>query len=394
MLVIAAYAAGQNEQVRFMTQQATQAGTLRLVPHVIGALARGEDIPTFAQRARDWLGEPEFAFLEASLSFADLGLYRDAAALLEAGCWAAVPAAERRPLPAYYMAYFHSLRGDDAEAAHWLAEARAASAERVFPSRPEALAVLRYALKDDPDDGRAALYLGNLLAGLHRYDEAAQQWVTATAAAPRLAEAWRNLGWHQWKLVGDLEAATDSLQRAVAARPEDQTLYRDLAQVLRERDLLTEAIAVLESVPSAGRRRADVTVDLASAYLEADRFDESIAVLTATTFTNREGNSDPHRVHSQAHLGRGQQRLEAGDAAGALVDFEAALTYPVNLNVGRPHRPREARAQLWRGMALEALGRDAEAAAAWRACAAAASLDDEQAAAIASCRERLGSAEF
>lgn len=390
MLVIAAYAAGENEQVRFITQQATQSGTLRLVPHVIGALARGEDIPAFAQRARGWLGEPEFAFLEASLSFADLGLYRDAAALLEAGCWAAVPASERRPLPAYYMAYFHSLRGDDAEASHWLTQARGVSAERVFPSRPEALAVLSHALEDDPGDARATLYLGNLLAGLHRYDEAAQSWAAAASAASAMAEAWRNLGLHQWKLGRDLPAATESLQRAVAARPGDQTLYRDLARVLRERDLLSEAISVLESVPASARRRADVTVDLASAYLEAGRFDESIAVLAATTFTNREGNSDPHRVHSEAHLGRGQQRLAAGDAEGALADFDTALTYPVNLNVGRPHRPREAAAQMWRGMALEALGRGTDAAAAWRACAGAAPLDAGQVAAIDACRAQLG----
>ena len=50
-----------------------------------------------------------------------------------------------------------------------------------------------------------------------------------------------------------------------------------------------------------------------------------------------------------------------------MADFEAALTYPANLNVGRPSEPHEAAAQYWRGAALAALGRNAQARAAWQA---------------------------
>ncbi len=387
--VIAAYAAGEDEQVRYLTQQATQAGSLRLVPHIIDALARGEEIPAFAQRARVWLGEPEFSFIEASLAFAEMGLFLDAAALLEAACWAAVPASERRPLPAYYMAYYHGQRGDHPEAAVWLERARTAVGEYVFPSRPEALAVLNFAVAETPDDARAAMYLGNLYAGLGRHAEAAVAWRSAVDTDPTLSGAARNLGIHAWKLEGDLEEATTWLQRAVAGRAEDQTLYRDLARVLVERGLRTNAVALLESVSSAASRRPDLTLDLARGYVALERFDAAVQLLESTTFSNREGDTGTHRVFYEAHLGRGVARYEQDDHAGALADFEAAITYPVNLNVGRPHRPREAYAQYWRGFALEALGRVEGAAEAWAECAAAQPLDDEQIEYAELCRERV-----
>jgi hypothetical protein len=64
--------------------------------------------------------------------------------------------------------------------------------------------------------------------------------------------------------------------------------------------------------------------------------------------------------------------------AGALRDFEAALTYPENIGVGRSNKPLEARAQYWRGKALDALGRREEARSAWKEGAAGHELSGEQ----------------
>ena len=67
---------------------------------------------------------------------------------------------------------------------------------------------------------------------------------------------------------------------------------------------------------------------------------------------------------------RGKRRLTDGQAEAALRDFEAAVTYPDNLGVGRTDKPEHAAAQYWRGRALEALGRIEEAHAAWEQGAA------------------------
>ncbi|MHC4227831.1 MAG: hypothetical protein ACYSW0_10435, partial [Planctomycetota bacterium] len=72
----------------------------------------------------------------------------------------------------------------------------------------------------------------------------------------------------------------------------------------------------------------------------------------------------------KAHLERGRQRFDDKNFAGALDDFKAALTYPDNIGVGRSNKPAEAATQYWRGKALQALGREADARSAWKEGAA------------------------
>ena len=105
----------------------------------------------------------------------------------------------------------------------------------------------------------------------------------------------------------------------------------------------------------------------------------TIELLESTPyFVNWEGQNVTWVLHNKAHVARGRIRLEKGDAEAALKDFETALTYPENLNVGRSDTPEEAAAQYGRGKALAALGRVDEARAAWKEGAAGAEGSDEQ----------------
>lgn len=387
-ILLSTYASGDFQRAVALARQSIQAGSTRLVPHVIQALGSHESLRDFAHRARQWVGEPEFAFLELSLAVADLGLYRDAANIVEATLVATVAPAERRPLPLYYLSYYVDQLGDELQAVRWLREAANAPTEYVFPSRTETLAVFAHALERAPADAHARLYLGNLLAGLGRIDEAARQWAAAAESAPDLSTARRSLAVYRWKIEDDLSGAAALLAEAVSIRPRDQTLYRDLARVHAQRGQPAVAVTVLESLPSADRR-ADVTLTLARAYVDVERFDDAIALLGSTRFTQREGDGGSHEVFYQAHIERGIRKLDAGDPPAALSDFDAALTYPRNLNVGRPYRPVEARGHYWRGVALLALGRDAEARATWTEGAQGIPSTEEQREHIALCRERL-----
>ncbi len=387
-ILLSTYAAGDYAGAVALARQSIEAGSIRLVPHVIQALGSEQSLRDFAHGAREWVGEPEFAFVELSLTMADLGMYRDAANVVEAALVATVEASERRALPFYYLSYYLDRLGDGGQAARWLREAAEASTDYVFPSRPEAIAVFDHALQRNPQDARARLYLGNLFAGLGRLEEAAREWNTAVQSAPDLSTARRNLAFYRWRIDGDLEGAAALLAQAITIRPQDQTLYRDLARVRVEQGQPTAAVTVLESVPAANRR-ADVTLALARGYNAVERFNDAIALLGSARFTQREGDTGSRQIFYEAHIERGIRALQAGDPAAALADFDAALTYPSNLNVGRPHRPVEARGRYWRGMALQALGRDAEARAAWREGTEGTPSTAEQREYIRLCRERL-----
>lgn len=340
----------------------------RPVPRALRALREAGGLEAFAREMRDGLGEIDFEMIEVALTFAEVGLAAEAASLLDAVCVQPVPPERRNPLTLYHLAHLEHLAGRETVARGRLAEARGIHRDLVFPSRPQTVDVLRWALEADGDDAHAHLHLGNLLANLGRLDEAVEHWREAVRRKPSLSVAWRNLGLWWWTKGDDLTEATASYRRAISARPSDQTLYRDLAEILIDAERRPEAIRVLETMPSDGMRRADVIVLLARAYDDSARWTDAIDLLASTPyFVNWEGSSVTRDLFCRAHLARGEERLEAGELEAALADFDAALTYPENLGVGRSNRPEDAAAHYWRGRALSALGRREEALAAWRA---------------------------
>ncbi|MHC4461501.1 MAG: tetratricopeptide repeat protein, partial [Planctomycetota bacterium] len=179
--------------------------------------------------------------------------------------------------------------------------------------------------------------------------------------------AFRNLGLYAWAVENNLTRAEEFYRKAIAARPKDQTLYRDLADILLAANKRSEAIKVLESTPFEKLRRADIIIMLAQAYLDEQRYTDAIDLLESTPyFVNWEGQTITWDIFHKAHLERGRKRFEAENFKLALQDFKAALTYPDNIGVGRSNKPQEAPAQYWRGRALEALGRLEDARSAWK----------------------------
>ena len=340
-------------------------------------------------------GPPDFKVLELALTVADVGLYLHAAQLLESAVQIA-PTLEHCPLILYHMSYWAAEGGDKARAQQYLEKAHAGRADAESASNPESLPVLQWVINTDPNDAYAHLQLGNLCAHLGRLDDAATQWRRAAELDSKLSVAPRNLGLYARNAEHDLKKATDWYRKAIAAKPEDQTLYRDLAQVLVDDGQRGAGIRVLETMPIAKgllggpARRADVLLLLAQAYLDEKRYGDVLALFDQTAyFVAWEGQTTTWVLFSRAHLGRGQARFEKGDFAAALADFNAALTYPANLGVGRSHKPEHAAALYWRGKALAGLGRMDDARQAWREGAAGCEGSEEQNTARAQCQEQL-----
>jgi tetratricopeptide (TPR) repeat protein len=388
-LMSAFNAAGRTRESRALAATRVEKDPAALVPRAILALDGATSLADFARQARSFLGEDDFELLEASLVFAALGLFEDASRILREACVSVVPPEERSFMPLYYLAWYSSQAGNEPAARRWLAEAAKTRRDRVFASRPEEVEILRYATTAGPGDAQAHLQLGCLLANLGRVDEALPQWQKAADLDASLSIAWRNLGLAAAS-EKDLAKADAFYRRAIAARRDDQTLFRDLAEILIAADRRSDAIRLLEEMPLERIRRAEITLILAESYVAEERYGDCVSLLEKTPyFVNWEGQDVTWKLFNRAHIGRGQERLKNGDAEGALADFEAALTYPANLNVGRPDKPEEAPAQYWRGQALAGLGRTDEARGAWKAGANGADLAGRQNEYRRKCREAL-----
>ncbi|MHC4753361.1 MAG: tetratricopeptide repeat protein [Planctomycetota bacterium] len=270
-LLLALYAAGKTKSAYKLAKERIAQNPTDLVPRALIALQNKGQINRFAHQARALAGEDEFQMLEAGLVFAELGLAKEAEVLLSAVCVRVVPENERSPLPIYYLAYFASLQKDKAKAGEYLSRAARIYKDYVFPSRPEAIEVLKYAIEMNPDDAYAHLHLGNLYGHLDRLDEAVRHWQKAADLDQSLSVAFRNLGLYAWAVENDFSKAERLYRQAIPARTKDQTLYRDLADVLLAAKRRPEAIKVLESTPFEILKRADVIIMLAQAYIDEQK---------------------------------------------------------------------------------------------------------------------------
>ncbi len=284
------------------------------------------------------------------------------------------------PIVLYWAAYLAHLQGDRAAMSRWLVQARAQPPEGVFPHRFETVPVLQWALKENPEDGRAALYLGHLCFHLGRMAQGREHWRLAARLDDTSAIARRALGMASLNIDGDIDAAARELEQARRINPADAIVARDLARVWfaradkaqtedEKQKAWAQARTVLEAAYAAGKSRSDFVVLLARAQNRLGQFAETARMLDAVRVTVWEGAHEVHDLFEDAHLALGRAHLEAGRPAEALAEFDRALEYPENLATGRLENAREAHIHYLRGKALLALGRPSEARAAWQRAA-------------------------
>ncbi len=309
-VLLALYASGRRDFAFKAAENEVRQEPTDRVARALLALRDPTSAKQFAEQGRNSLGEYEFEMLETSLVFAEVGLAKEAAAILQAAFLDGVAEGDQAPLALYYLAYFASLQGEAPAAQTYLQRAARINKDFVFPSRPEEVEILTFAVEKNPADANAQLHLGNLLANLGRLDEAAARWQKAADSAAPKAMPLRNLALLAWAR-DDLPQAEALYRKAIAARPGDQTLFRDLGEILVAAGKRPEAIHVLEGMPVHGMRRAEITIALAQAYVDEKQYDHAVKLLESTPyFVNWEGQDVTWRIFNKAHVERGRERME------------------------------------------------------------------------------------
>lgn len=318
--------------------------------------------------------------LELAAEYRELGQDQTAFRILNDLYVSKTPDKLRDPIVCYWAGFLADRLGNKAEAGRFLRSARSLSPDGVFPHRLETVPVLQWALKADPNDGHASLYLGHLLFSLGRFDEGRTCWKRAVDAGVGVPVACRLLGMACRKLDGDAKGADQWLERGNQADPSDPILALDLAQVYfsqadkagskdAERDLIAKSRTVLAAAFAAGKSRSDFVALLARAYNRLGEYAETVRLLDSVRITIWEGAREVHDLFEEAHLSLGRAYLKDGHADRALAEFNRALEYPQNLATGRMQNTREAHIYYLRGNAMAALGQKEAAIASWKKAA-------------------------
>jgi len=273
--------------------------------------------------------------LETAADYGNIGAWDEALALLSQANAAGKGYAN--PLVNYSAGYYELQRGDKAAAGSHFAKAAAMPTDLCFPFRHEELKALAAAAEQSPSDANTWYYLGNLCYYLEQRERGIAAWEKAVALNAAHGLALRNLGFAYGRIPEKRELAAARYEAAVTADPQN------VAPVL-ELDKLCETLgrsaslrlAFLEKHMPTVQRSDPTVLRLAYLYNETGQFDKSLAILTTRRFHVWEGAAALRQPFVDACLLRGLAKLGAGHSAAALDDFQAAITYPENLQAGRP----------------------------------------------------------
>ncbi len=274
--------------------------------------------------------------LELAMDYAGAGLWQDAAAVL--GLAGAADPRPGNPLPAYALAWTLDRAGRPDEGRKTLRAAAAAPAGLAFPFELEFLDILPWAMKEDPADARAPYYLGDLLFDCQP-ERAIVAWERSRALDPSFATVHRNLGLAYARVKNDLPAAVASLEKAVAADRKDPRLYYEL-DVLYEvaGEDAQKRLSLLEKNQAIVAGHDDALGREIGLLVRTGRYDRALELLRGHHFHVWEGGGGIYASWVEANIQRGRGYLDAKKYSEALKDFQAAQTYPANLEVAPPSR--------------------------------------------------------
>jgi len=298
---------------------------------------------------------------DLALDYAQAGLYPEAVELL--GHTDRNARDGSVPILLYALGHIYLQLGNAAEARRTYSEASVALPDYCFPSRLEEFIVLQEAVSANPEDARAAYYLGDLLYDRQRHREAIVLWERAARRDPSFPTVWRNLGIGYFNVLGDAELARSAFDKAIQADPGD-------ARILYERDQLWKRLgesperrlAELEKCSERVRLRDDLSAELASLYNQTRQHERALSLLASRKFQPWEGGEGlALDQYVRANLTLGQRALAQGDLVEARRLFEAALHCPENLGEATHPLANQSDVYFFLGTAFEAGGDKATA---------------------------------
>ena len=277
-------------------------------------------------------------YLETAVDYGNCGLWDEAIEVLSPLVDSNKMQSSSNPMVYYYLGYFQGKKGETTEASRYYRLAGQMPPDYVFPHRLESIEVLRCAIENDPGDARARYYLGNLLYD-NQPEKAIKEWEKSRELDHTFSIVHRNLGLAYARTRNNIPEAVASFEKAVSINKTDPRYYYELDQLYEMQGVSPrKRLALLEKNRQTVFKRDYLVSREIDLFVRTGQYNRAIDLLHNHHFHVREGGGRIHDTYVDAHMLRGQKYFSQRKYRQALQDFEAALEYPRNLEVGKPHR--------------------------------------------------------
>ena len=297
---------------------------------------------------------------EVALDYSAAGLADEALAIWDI----AISEGATTPMTYYYMgrheeaAYYYMGRHEEAEQA---------CPDYCFPNRPEDVAALEAAKKQNPKGAKAPYYLGCLYYAARQYDLAIENWELSAKLDPSFPTVWRNLALGRFNKQNRQEEALEYMERAFHLDEDDERILMELDQLYKRiHKSHAERLAFLQRHPQLVERRDDLVLEEITLLNQTSRYEEAMKKLDAHTFHPWEGGEG--KVPAQYQICRvelAKKAIAAKEYDKAVCLLNECLEYPHHLGEGKLYGAQENDFHYLLGVAYDSLGEKAKAIECW-----------------------------
>ncbi|HOR56729.1 MAG TPA: DUF5107 domain-containing protein, partial [Flexilinea sp.] len=268
--------------------------------------------------------------IEAASDYASYGCYKEAIDLLDR-------LEPKGPMIHYSLAYYYFRMGDLAESQKQLKSASESDPSYCFPNRIEDIAVLNFAITQNPDDSYAYYYLGNLYYDKKQYQKALTDWKKSTELNDRFATSWRNLAIILWNKEKKPQEAIAAMEKAFSLDPNDARILFESDQLYKKANYpIHDRLENLEKHQSLLEKRDDLYTEYITLLNLSGQYEKALEKISGHIFHPWEGGEG--KITSQykiAHLEMAKKALVEKNSKEAERLLLEALTYPLNLGEGK-----------------------------------------------------------
>jgi hypothetical protein len=236
------------------------------------------------------------------------------------------------------MAYFHSYvlyKLNKAEDSRRLFEqAEGVPENGVNPFSSEIYKILK-ALDALYDGVKIKYYIGLLLASFDSWQDAKFYWEKALAEGFKSPLVYRCLGLYYWKQEKDLNMAAHYYSAGYNPEAVSYKYIYEMSLVLKELNCVDGRIRMFEQMPESLKKNSFVDLACIQLLFDQKKYEKVIERLGKSRFSLYEGKRVTIDLFINANIKLGEMAFRRRNVAKALKYFQAALSYPWNLGVGR-----------------------------------------------------------